>query len=269
MDIAVCFKVTPDLDHLTVCEAKEIAAGTWDVSFARPVFGAYDEAALESALRLRDEAEARGMPYRLMAVTAGPCQSRFFTELFALGFHRVLHAETEGNLDFSPVQTAHVLAGAIMAAGGANLVLTGQQAAPGESGIVPALLASELGIAYMPRAVEVQWTPDVRLATVFQTDTGVGKADVRLPVLCAVENAHYPHLRLARLKDRLAAANRHWEIFQPGQFLQTATVPATPCRLWTQAREGNCRFLEEAEPAGQAAALLRFAAEAAATGGGK
>ncbi|MEL7608708.1 MAG: hypothetical protein AAGU74_04335 [Bacillota bacterium] len=256
MNILVCFKVAPELDSLTPEEAKAIGEGCGDLRFAKLSWGVCDEAALECALRLRDELIAQKTPVTLAAATVGACPQRFFTELFAIGYDRVVQIPAEEDLSFAPRRIAFALSRLAQSGEGFDLVLAGQQSSPGENAQVPGLLASMLGIPYFGRTFDIACLKDGSVEVSSHADLGWTRVGARLPALCALENAAHPFLRMALLKNRLGASKKTCEQFEFSAAPPELKFEEPEVRLHYEHKRGNCRFLEAETPSEAAATLL-------------
>ena len=155
MRIAVGFKVTPDFEALRAADWARVAAADGPegraeaTRYVRRVFGVFDEAALELALRLREARERRDLETSLAAFTVGGREADpFLATLQALGFEAARvdpgEAGADGGLDFAPAATAALVAACAQRLGG-DVLLLGERGGPGGSGTVPFLAAEALG----------------------------------------------------------------------------------------------------------------------------
>lgn len=264
MNILVCFKVAPELDSLTPEEAEAISVGSGDLQLAKLSWGVCDEAALECALRLRDELIAQKKSVMLTAATVGPCPQRFFTELFAAGYDRVVQLPIEEDFSFAPKRTAFALSLLARSLQGFDLILAGQQSSPGESTQVPGLLAAMLGIPYFGRTFDVACAADGTVDVFSHADLGWTRVGARLPLLCALENAAHPFLRMALLKNRLNASKKQCEQFLIPDEPPELAFEKPEVRLTYEQKRGNCQFLEGSNPSGAAAQILTLIARGGA-----
>jgi electron transfer flavoprotein beta subunit len=212
--IAVGFKVTPDYDALRPADWARLAAAADGaeraeaVRYVRRVFGVFDEAALELALRLRDARAGSGLETSLAAFTVGGREADpFLVTLQALGFEaaRVDPGPDGdgGGLDFAPAATAVLVAACAQRLGG-DVVLLGARCGPGESGVVPFLAAEALGAPCLTEVTAIEPVDGERLRVTFSADDGPVRATVSMPCVLAVGNAVVSMLRVPTLKDRLA-----------------------------------------------------------------
>ena len=166
--------------------------------------GVFDEAALELALRLRDTRAERGLETSLAAFSiAGREADPFLKTLQALGFQRAARVDPGADLDFAPSATAALAAACAERLGG-DVLLLGSSSGPGDSGVVPFLVAETLGRPCLTQVTELQPTGDGRLRVTFAADGGPVRATLAPPCVLAVGNALVSMLRVPTLKDRLA-----------------------------------------------------------------
>ena len=211
MRILVCFKVVDDLDDLLAEDWRQLTPAGPDTGCCKRVLGCFDEAALESALRLRDElADAGGA--ELTALTADPGYSEhLLSALPAVGYDRVACAESGADLRYDPAGTASILKEYISKNGPYDLILCGRQAPPANSGAVPLLLAEALELDAVCDAEDMRMGPDAArgaLTVVSALDEGVCERDYPLPLLVTVGSARHSYLRMPTLREKLAAKNK-------------------------------------------------------------
>ena len=91
MNILCCFKISPDYDKVVEKDWAAAELSGPDTSYVPHGPGCYDEAALELALRLRDEGQKRGESVRITAATvSNATPAAFARQLYALGVDRVV-----------------------------------------------------------------------------------------------------------------------------------------------------------------------------------
>jgi electron transfer flavoprotein alpha/beta subunit len=212
--IAVGFKVTPDYDALRPADWARLAAAgdgakrAEAVRYVRRVFGVFDEAALELALRLRDARAEQGLETSLAAFTVGGREADpFLATLQALGFEAARvdagPSGEDGGLDFAPAATVALVAACAQRLGG-DVLLLGARCGPGESGVVPFLAAEALGRPCLSEVTAIEPSAGEHLRVTFSADDGPVCATVSQPCVLAVGNAVVSMLRVPTLKDRLA-----------------------------------------------------------------
>ena len=178
-----------------------------ETRYVRRVFSVFDEAALELALRLRDTRSERGLGTSLSAFSvAGREADPFLKTLQALGFARAARVDPGADLDFAPSATATLVAACAERLGG-EVLLLGSGSGPGDSGVVPFLVAEALGRPCLTQVTELEPTDDGRLRVTFAADGGPVRATLAPPCVLAVGNALVSMLRVPTLKERLAVKN--------------------------------------------------------------
>jgi electron transfer flavoprotein beta subunit len=244
MRILVCFKVVRDVEHITPGELSALRDGCLELSVFQQIIGSYDEAALETALRLADGMREGGQDITLHALTAGKCESRFAKNLYAIGFDEVICLDPERDSTWEPEFTAGCVASFVKAGAGYDLILTGKQAGPGESALLPAFLAGELGLPCLPEVIALR--PGKRgIAATAKTDRGRCSLTLIRPAVCAVGEAAHPYLRVAVLREKLAAAAKETR-FCAVDGIPQAMGPARFLHYMYEVREKQCRFIEGA-----------------------
>lgn len=258
MVICVCFKILPDFEDLDPAEWED--PGRLDFSFVKKVYGCFDEAALETALRLRDQLLAAGEPVQTVAVTVDPPQSaaaeNLLRSLFAAGFDQVV--TIPGGAEFHPRHTARILAG-YFREHPAGMIFCGRMVGPGDSGMVPLHLARELGLELYPDITTVRWDGDTGACLVTcQEGNTLIRRRVTGPALCTLGDGEAAYLRLSPLRARMAARNR-----EITQWSGTGLPCAPTVTLLAQRRETvSCRFLPRDAAARHLLDVLKGADEA-------
>jgi electron transfer flavoprotein beta subunit len=220
------------------------------------LINAYDEQAIEAALRLRDA----GIDCTIRVVSAGPDPASLLKHAAALGADEIAAIPIDpGSADHHSV--ASLLAAYIRASGGADLVLCGRQASDDDQGVVPALLGEALGmpIVSIARAVEVRETADgpvVRVTRV--TPEGDEVVEASCPAVVTISN----ELGEPRFPTtaRKIAARRMKPTVVSVEDLALAPAEREPrvrvTRQYVPTVQGNCEFLSGATPAELADRLI-------------
>jgi electron transfer flavoprotein beta subunit len=261
MRIVICVKEVLDPDAVNayaVAGRLTISAdGRTLTSAGVPsLMNAYDEQAIEAALRLRDA----GVECSIAVVTAAPESSSHLRRAAALGADDLALIPVEpASLD--AMSSAALLAAWITANGGADLVLCGRQASDDDQGAVPAILAERLGmpVITMARAIQIEGDGDARRVVVTRvTPDGDEVVSCALPAVVTVSS----ELGTPRFPTAAAtmAARRKKPVVVPPASLDLdpdALAPRVTLRwLFVPAVQGNCEFIEGGSPRVQAAALL-------------
>ena len=216
MKVLVCFKVTPDYEALRPADWQRVAAGSDETKFVHRVLNVFDESALELALRLRDavrqaaagagraaESGAADGDVRLRALTIGGHDADpFLQTLLALGYDAVARVPANGALDFAPQLTASVIA-AYARRTESDLLLLGDRSGPGDSGLVPFLVAESLGWSCLSGVTELRASAEGALRLTWAAGEGQQRATLRGSAVLAVGNAVVSCLRVPTLADRL------------------------------------------------------------------
>jgi electron transfer flavoprotein beta subunit len=188
MRIVICVKqvLDPDaVDNYVLVGKLEIGPdGKTLTQTAIPrLMNAYDEQAIECALRLR----AAGADSKIHVVSVGTDSTKILQHAVAMGADEVAAIPVDtGTVD--SYATAALLAGFVKSIGGVDLVLCGRQASDGDQGVVPALLGEILGlpIVTIARAVEMVDGATVRVTRV--TPDGDEIVEVSCPAVITISN---------------------------------------------------------------------------------
>jgi electron transfer flavoprotein beta subunit len=259
MRIVVCIKEVPDPDAVnSYALARRLEIGADGRTLAQTaiplLMNAYDEQAIEAALRLRDA----GIECSITAVLVGANSARgLLRHAAALGATETVLIEADlGALDGTGV--AAILAAYIQTSGGADLVLCGRQASDDDQGVVPAVLGERLGmpVITMARAVTRPAEGTVRVTRV--TPDGDELVEAALPAVVTISN----ELGLPRYPKGAAmmAARRMTPTLLTPAALGLSPADLAPrvtlTRLFVPQVQGNCEFITGDGPADLAARLL-------------
>lgn len=231
MKICVCFKIVNDYEDMDsrIWNEKEIREGnnrSTAFSYSRKVYSYYDEAALETALRYKEELEESGKTVHLTALTYGNGPRSLFTRLYAIGFDTVVRIREDPdminnpmlkNSDLSLYKPSHT--GAVLSSYLINFsfdfILMGKMAEPLSSGLVPAHVASRLGIPLIENVAALHYDPanDRTILTSSHYNTVEMTEEIyRIisdpPVVLSISDVAYPYLRSYTLKQRREALKK-------------------------------------------------------------
>jgi electron transfer flavoprotein alpha/beta subunit len=215
------------LDDVTAEEWNRLEEGQLP-SYMKKAIGAYDESALELALRLAEEARAMGREAELTALTVDEdMEDHAAKNLFAAGYARVVQVTCSEDLRFRPDLTADLLCGFtkhsqkekffneeknLNEKKSFDWILTGQQANVGDNGQTHLLMAEKLGIPCILNVIDASCLKDSCLEegvrVVSLVDEGVLEQTVTPPAVLAVANAAHPYLRVPTLRERMAASQK-------------------------------------------------------------
>jgi electron transfer flavoprotein beta subunit len=254
MRIVVCVKEVPDPDavnsyavagRLQIADDGRSLAST---AITR-LMNAYDEQAIEAALRLRDA----GAECTITAVSAGDDPSAVLKHAVALGADDAAWLQADAAA-LDGAATAALLAAYLRQGGGADLVLCGRQASDDDQGVVPALLGEALGMPVVTVARAIALADGggaVRVTRV--TPNGDEVVEAKLPAVVTVSNElgqpRYPtaarSMAARKMKpETLTAADLGIDAaaLRPRVLLRRMFVPQVT---------GDCEFI-----AGESAAAL-------------
>lgn len=207
MRIVVCAKevLDPDAVNSFALEGKLVigADGKSLTQTSIPrLMNAYDEQAIEAALRLRDA----GISCSLTVVSVAPKGADMLKHAASLGADEIVEIKAdEAALDVHTV--ARLLAAYIKKSGGADLVMCGRQASDDDQGVVPALVAEHLDMALMTvaRTVDVSVGAETSVRVTRVTPEGDEVVEARCAAVVTISNElgtpRYPTMQ-AKLKAR-------------------------------------------------------------------
>ncbi len=220
------------------------------------LMNAYDEQAIEAALRLRDA----GVDCTIGVVSAGPDQANLLRHAAAMGADEIAAIPVDTSAtDYHAV--ARLLAAYVGWSGGADLVLSGRQASDDDQGVVPALIGELLGMPVITIARALELVPgfdgaSVRVTRV--TPDGDEVVESSCPALVTISNElgqpRYP------TAAGTIAARRMQPTVVPIEELSLRPEDLQPrvtlTRQFVPAIEGNCEFISGETPAEVAGRLL-------------
>ena len=261
MRIVVCVKEVPDPDAVNAyAVAGRLVIAEDGRSLAQAsipqLMNAYDEQAIEAALRLRDS----GVECSITCVSAGPDPAGVLKHAAALGADEIVAISLQQPVDCLAV--SRILAAWVRRSGGADLVLCGRQASDDDQGVVPAMMGEMLGIPVITVAREVSVTPSpdgqawMRVTRV--TPEGDEIVEAPCPAVVTISNElgqpRYPTAARAMAARRMQPAvvslgdlSLNTEDLQPSVELLSLTVPSL---------QGNCEFISGGTAAETAARLI-------------
>jgi electron transfer flavoprotein beta subunit len=220
------------------------------------LMNAYDEQAIEAALRLRDA----GVDCTISVVSAGAETTDLLRHAAALGADETAAITVDdAAVDYHVV--ASLLAGYIDRAG-ADLVLCGRQASDDDQGVVPALIAERLAMPLITvaRHLEVVPTgegPTARATRV--TPDGDELVEAACPAVVTISN-ELGQPRYPTAAQTIAARRKTPTIvsvddlsLDPDQLRPRVAL----VRQFVPAVQGNCEFIPGESPAELAAGLIR------------
>ena len=245
MNLLVCFKIVKDLDSVMENDWNQASANSFDISYAKNVINCYDEAALEAALRLADEARAQDKQVTITAVTVGTGdQVFFFRNLFAVGISRIVQIVCEDDLRFAPNRVSGMLS-RFIGYGEYDAILMGQKSSIGDNGQTPLVTAQLLGLPCITQVIELSLALD-GIRVEHQIDGAIRRATVTIPSVYALCNSRHPYLRVATLREKLATSKCYAQILDPREPDAMPMLPPDPMliQVYRQKNPKNCTFLQ-------------------------
>jgi electron transfer flavoprotein beta subunit len=259
MRIVVCAKEVPDPDavnayavagRLTISPDGRALASAGIPA----LMNAYDEQAIEAALRLRDA----GLECSITVVSVVEESSAHLRRAAALGADELVLITTDpAELDISGV--ASLLSAWITGSGGADLVLCGRQASDDDQGAVPAMVGERLGmpVITMARAVQLEEAEGGRRLRVTRvTPDGDEVVACAPPAVVTISS----ELGTPRYPTAAAtmAARRKKPVVVPASSIAAAGKPHVVMRrMFVPQMLGHCEFIEGDAPREQVAQLLQ------------
>jgi electron transfer flavoprotein beta subunit len=257
MKIVICAKEVRDpdaVDNYVLHGKLEIGADgkTLTQTSIPRLMNAYDEQAIEAALRLRDA----GASCTIHVVSIGTDPSSILRHAAALGADEIAHIPIDAeSIDGHGVAT--LLAAYVRSIGGADLVLCGRQASDDDQGVVPALLGEMLGmpIVTVARAVELS---GATLQVTRVTPNGDEVVEASCPAVVTISNElgtpRYPTTARTMKARRMKPAVLSVE--QLGIQPEAIRPRLTLTRQFVASVQGSCEFLTGEGPTELAERLL-------------
>lgn len=241
LKILVCFKIVPDIDTITNEEWIKISKNE-SLDYAKKIFSSYDEAALETALKIMDDAKNMDIEFELTALTIASKKLRidkFSKNLYAVNFDKVVKINHEKNLDFSPVKISELIAEYVENNEKFNAILMGKQDNVGDHGIVPAYTAEMLNYIYIPHTIDIKLTERGFLSE-NMTSNSKNTQLVEKPAIYALDNMKNTYLRIATLREKLATKNKETIKIVKNSFDDIKQ----PLNLYREENERECSFIK-------------------------
>ena len=242
MRIIVCVKQVPDSLEVRLRDDY-----TLERDFVAQVMNPADESALEWALRVRDS--KGGI---VTAVSMGPARAEStLREALARGADKAALLTDPRFAGADTLITSRCLAAAVMALGGADLIVCGRRAADGETGQVGPMLASMLNIPCVVNAIRADAGETLTVEQL--NEDGVKTWSCSYPALVTFCEWSYP-LRLPTLIGLRRAQKADVRKLAPealGLSPEACGIKASPTRvIRVEARTQGvrpCRYLEAAQ----------------------
>ena len=217
------------------------------------LMNAYDEQAIEAALRLRDA----GLDVKLTVVSVGEDLADILKHSAALGAEEIVEipAATDG-LDGHAI--AHILSKYVESTGGADLVLCGRQASDDDQGVVPALIGENLGMPTVTIARDVASSDGNTITVTRATPDGDEVVEVSAPLVVTVSNElgtpRYPTMQMKMKARKMSPTTVSLADLGIGD---TDLVPRVVLsKQFVPTVQGDCEFIDAASASEAAAKLV-------------
>ena len=219
------------------------------------LMNAYDEQAIEAALRIREA----GVACTVTVVSVGD-PGEILKHAAALGVDEPVAIQADRTaIDHHGV--ARILAAFVQSRGGADLVLCGRQASDDDQGVVPALLGEHLGmpVVTIARSVDVAESGGVfGVRVVRVTPDGDETVAVSAPAIVTISN-ELGQPRYPTMAGRMAARKKKIAVVTPADFGLAAEAlrpRVALVRQFVPTIKGACEVIEGATAAEAATRLI-------------
>jgi electron transfer flavoprotein beta subunit len=215
------------------------------------IINAYDEQAMEAALRLKDAEPGT----TITAITAGPASaSEVLKRCVAMGADRSIHILDEETGAADGFRAASLLAAAIRELGDFDLVLCGRQGSDYDQGTVPGVLAELLDAAFVTLADSIAGTDG---GVIVGRSTPLGREVVQadFPAVVSVSNElgtpRYPSSR-----GMMEARRKPPVVREAAGLLGATTFRVEVEEVFVPIVQGQCEMIAGATAAERAAKLM-------------
>ena len=211
MRILVCVKQVPATAHVTVDEKTGVLQREGVESKLNP----YDLFALETALRLREEAGGT-----VTAITMGPpAAEAVLRECLALGADRAVLVTGREFGGADTLSTSYVIAKAALQLGNYDLIFCGKETLDGATGQMGSQLAERFGSSQVTsmsliKSVDIE---NGKIVVEREVENGVETIEAQMPCLFTVEKTNYPP-RLPNYRGKKAARKAEIITLGPGDI---------------------------------------------------
>lgn len=223
---------------------------------ASQVMDSYAENALEAGIQLRDAVAGS----RLTALCVGDESSDdVLRRALAFTANAAVRVWDAAWRELDGLGVAHVLARALAALGGADLILCGRQASDIEEGVVGAALAEELGVPCVTvgRRLSVH---DGGVRVEREVEGLVETVEAPLPVVVTLTSSESNVPRMLKVKDIMLSRGKPIRVL-PADELRVDPSRVAPRvrlqRMHVPETKGTCELIEGRDGAAQAVELVR------------
>lgn len=208
MNLLVCFKIVRDLENVIESDWEMAKDGSFEINYTRKIWNCFDEAALQTALCIKNELEKSEESCRLTALTISKEKDSidtFAESLYALHYSKVVQIiDARADLYSDPVYIAGLIADYIQQGDRYDAILMGYQSSPYDNAQTPLLTAEMLGIPCIGMVWDI--VPEGGgFKTVAQIEGGTRSFYVNSPAIYMLANAKHTYLGVPTLREKLRA----------------------------------------------------------------
>lgn len=242
MRILVCFKISENLDDVTDKEWNQCLDNEEAPKFLENIIGIYDEAALETALVIKDIVNDKEVELTALTI-GGELPDVIARQLFGVGFDKVVHIITDEDIRFCPDMIANVISEYIKKNGPYDVILMGQQSSPGENSCTHIITAYNLDLPCIINVEDVSVCKKL-LNVRSHVVGGSVVQQVYAPVVLGIGEALHPYLRVATLRERMAASKKQTESRMIDEYLTGEKENKKKIKLYREKRERKCTWID-------------------------
>ncbi len=257
MHLVVCLKQILD-PEVPPSDFKLDAAAQQAAACASLVISIFDENALEVALQLRD-ASGGG---KITAVCIGPpTAADALRKALSMRADDAILVRQDDFPGLDVYGTARVLAAAIRKLDLADAIFCGRESGDWHGGLVPGLLAAELGLPYCAFVAGARQEGSL-LHLRRQTDDGWELVETAGPVVLSITNDDHNLPRIPKVKDNMMAFRKQIPVWTAQSLgLDPAAVPGPNAgldktRLYIPVVERHCELIAGDSPEDRADVLV-------------
>ena len=241
LNIICLLKIVEDMDDISISEYKQADNGVIDTSYVKKVMNCFDEAALENALRIKDQRNALGLETDVTVISLNPGYAVHMLEpLYAIGVNQVIAIECDSEVQFFPDLTAElILRGARerQALDGIHVYFAGRQAPPLNSALVPVYVAENLGYPLI-RGVRSISASKEGMFVERRLEDGVERLTVEQDTVVVFDNTEYSYLRVPTLREKM-----RYKHLKPSVFRYDIVKPSSDFKFNCAKEDRVCEYL--------------------------
>lgn len=232
--ILTLFRIVPDYDMVLKEDWKNI--NHLNTDFTPRMFDAYDEGAIEGALRLKDALTGAGQQVHATAIGSGSFKDTLLSSLYAAGYDDVIFYESEGLSE----ETALEKIMAEIKWSDYDMIFTGSESGPFGFRMDGPLVAEEKKCIWYSDVTEVTYE-DGKFPVTVEKENEYVTYKASAPFVCSFGNAVNPVLRLFSLKARLEAQKKEFTKKKISKFM----MRKEDVKLEVSTKAKKCTYIEK------------------------